>query len=147
MHLFKNPALWRRFIAMVYDLFLILAITMAYGAITLTAFTMITGEQNSDYKPVLNGPGYFLGWLTTVGCFYNYFWIKAGQTVGMKAWRLKVISASGQNISVKQACLRYLVSLFSFFCFGVGYWVCLFRKDKQSLHDIVSQTRTMQYPK
>ena len=47
-----------------------------------------------------------------VSCgFYLYFWVKAGQTLGMRAWRMLLISSDGRPLTLRQACIRLVTSL------------------------------------
>ena len=144
-----TPApLWRRLAAMVYDSFLILAISMAYGAVTLLISSLLFGTRGEkDYTPTIEGLGFQLGWLLTIGCFYAYFWHKAGQTAGMKAWRLKVMTQDNQSPSFGTGILRFFCALVSLATFGLGYFWSLFDPDKHTLHDKLSKTQTVVTPK
>jgi len=68
------------------------------------------------------------------------FWHKSGQTPGYKAYDIKVVDSSNmQNISYYQGFNRYIVFIVSYSLL-IGLFVPLFRKDKKSLHDLVSRS-------
>ena len=143
-----SPApLWRRFAAMGYDLLLVLAISMAYGAITQTIHYFLTGSINHDYAPQMGGVIFQAGWLLCIGAFYVFFWMRAGQTVGMKAWRLKLVSNNNQPLAVANLSIRYFVSIFSLLAFGLGYFWALVDKQGRTLHCIASKTNVLVTPK
>ena len=48
--------------------------------------------------------------------FYGYFWARSGQTIGMRAWRLKLVSLEDRLLGWRQAFLRWLCA--------VAPWVC-----------------------
>ena len=41
--------------------------------------------------------------------YFVWFWTHGGQTVAMKAWRVRVVAADGQPLSQGRALLRYLL--------------------------------------
>jgi uncharacterized RDD family membrane protein YckC len=72
--------------------------------------------------------------------FYSYFWIaNKGQTLGMQAWKIKLISE--ENLTVRVCILRCAFSTFSFLFFGIGYFLIFLRKDNKSLADLATKTR------
>lgn len=48
--------------------------------------------------------------------FYGYFWTRSGQTIGMRAWRLKLVSLEDRLLGWQQAFFRWLCA--------VAPWVC-----------------------
>jgi uncharacterized RDD family membrane protein YckC len=45
-----------------------------------------------------------------VGVYFVWFWTHGGQTLPMKTWRLRVVSAGGTPVSVVRAVVRYLLT-------------------------------------
>lgn len=72
-------------------------------------------------------------WLAFVVCgFYTWFWTRAGQTIGMRAWRLRIQNEDGSHIRVTQALIRLATT-----AFGLGNLMCLFnRKQPRAFQDI-----------
>ncbi len=70
--------------------------------------------------------------------FYCYFWTKNdGQTLGMQAWKIKVLKNDNTNLSINDSLKRCLLSFFLF----PGYLWIIFDKKKRSWADIVSDTK------
>ncbi|MEC8798180.1 MAG: RDD family protein, partial [Pseudomonadota bacterium] len=61
------------------------------------------------------------------------------QTLGMQAWKIKLIS--DEKLTPRVCLLRCAFSTFSFLLFGLGYFLIFFRKDKKSLADLATKTR------
>lgn len=40
--------------------------------------------------------------------FHGYFWTRSGQTIGMRAWRIRVVNERGGSITCTQALYRWL---------------------------------------
>ena len=143
-----RPApLWTRLIAMLYDSFLVLAISMGYGAVMTAITASQSANQAKDYEPTIEGLGFQLGWIAIIFAFYCFFWLRAGQTVGMKAWRLKIVSNSGKSLTLLQCIIRFVAACFSFALGGLGFWWALVDKKKETLHDKISKSSVICYPK
>jgi uncharacterized RDD family membrane protein YckC len=84
-----SASLFKQFIAMLYDGFLIAALLFLATAILLP---FNDGEA-------ISGPAYSLYLLMVIFIFYSWFWHKAGQTLGMKAWKIRIIDEYGLNPS------------------------------------------------
>lgn len=100
---FLAASLWRRMAAMVYDSLLMFALLMVVGATTLP-FTSWLGinRDNIIFKFYLFAAIYlFLGW----------FWTHGGQTLGMRAWKIRLVQRDGRPVSWRLAFFYYLVSL------------------------------------
>ena len=66
---------------------------------------------------------------------HTWFWTRAGQTIGMRAWRLRIQNADGSNIRITQALIRLATA-----AFGLGNLMCLFnRKAPRAFQDIWSE--------
>jgi uncharacterized RDD family membrane protein YckC len=44
-----------------------------------------------------------------LGVYFIWFWSHGGQTVAMKAWRIRVLRADGSPLSLTRALARYLL--------------------------------------
>ncbi|QSX29283.1 RDD family protein [Shewanella cyperi] len=138
---FPRAGFFRRLGAAVYDLLLAVAVWILAGSISFGIFTLLVktgliGMQGEQHVvDVLNGnpvyKGLNLTWiLFCVGLFYALFWSKGGQTLGMRAWRLKVQHPNGQNLSLLTAFARLFWSLG-----GLGNLWILIHGDKLALQD------------
>ncbi len=45
-----------------------------------------------------------------IGAYFVFFWVRAGQTLAMKSWRLRLVDADGRLLSPRRAVLRYLLA-------------------------------------
>lgn len=130
------PAVWRRFAAMVYDSLLVTAISMAYGALALTIGHFFFDNATQ----FTSGLGFQFGWLLVLLAFFCFFWMKGGQTLGMRAWRLQIRHKKNLALpSLIQCVLRCTLAPIGLLLFIVG----LIRKDKQCLHDLISHTQVV----
>lgn len=131
----RGAGLARRLAAMFYDALLILAIWM----ITLLVMVVANGGE-----PVLGAPVQSLLFLEAF-TFVAYFWTRAGQTAGMRAWRLRLESNDGRRVSLHQATLRFAVALVAFGALGIGYFWALIDRQGRTWPDIASNCRVVQY--
>ncbi len=102
---------------MVYDCLLILAVLFLASAVALMFNHGEAIESNLWFTIYL--------WLTLY-TYYAWFWQKSGQTLGMRVWKIRLVSESGENPSWAVCYLRLLCALLSLLCLGLGYWWRLF---------------------
>ncbi len=120
---------------MVYDGLLVLALLIS----TLTLMVVLTNT------PVAGR--HVLGLLFVESfAFFAYFWIFRGQTLGMLAWRLVIVSADGYRITFTQALLRYITGLFSIALFGLGFLAMYLDPDRRTWPDRMSDSRILYIP-
>lgn len=146
--MYISAPLWRRLAALLYDSFILLALSFFYGAV-VTLFATLAGSHHDTYQPMFRHWSFTLGWALTLVAFYCWFWRKSGQTVGMRAWRLKVVDAHIPDTTPAwPKCLRRaLLAAPLVLLGGIGYWFSFFDPQKRSLHDRMSQTRVILIPK
>ncbi len=127
------PPIWRRFTAIIYDSLLLMAVSMAYGGVSLLIYQQLTGTED-----LVSGLGFQVGWLLIIVLFFCFFWQRAGQTLGMQAWRLRVVKKNLTTLPDTKDCLiRLMLAPLGLLFF----FTACFREDKQCLHDIISGTR------
>ena len=123
--MYFNVYIIKRLGAIFYD------ILLAFSLLLFIASIIIIIAQ----KEIQN----IIFFIVMVILFFNYFaisWVRAGQTIGMKAWGLKVIQFDGQNITYMQAIIRFFLAIPSLFLF----FFPLFNKKRLFLHDYISKT-------
>lgn len=124
----SNVSLLRRLGAIVYDVFLAFSLVFFIGMIIIAIF----GEIGDLFL-----------YLVTLPSAYFYFtlsWVKGRQTIGMKAWRFQVIQHNNQNITHRQAFVRFTLGLVSFMTFGLGFAYQFLNKERLCWHDKISDT-------
>ncbi|HYC49378.1 MAG TPA: RDD family protein [Burkholderiales bacterium] len=74
------------------------------------------------------------------GLYFVWQWLRGGQTLAMKTWRVRLVSRDGAPITLRQALLRYIAALL---LFGVSFLWALFDREGQFLHDRLTGTRVV----
>ncbi len=143
-----SPApLWKRLFSTLYDVIILGAVSLFYFAVATAFFEWVLQAHAEDFLPNAQGLGVQLGWLITLIGFYTFFWKRVGQTVAMKAWRLKVVRTNGEPLRWQDCLLRcasgFLLSLPA----ALSYWWILVDKERCALHDRLSKTRVILLPK
>lgn len=75
-----------------------------------------------------------VGWLYTAGMEAS----PAQASIGKLLLGLKVSNTRGERLSFLQATARYFLKLISIASLGIGFFIALFNKKKQMLHDTLS---------
>lgn len=131
----KRPGVLRRLASMLYEVLLllgVLSVTFILPHILLGVFA------NRSAGPAIVQLHFFLVLLV----YFVWFWLKGGQTLAMKTWKLRVVdAASGNCLRPAQALLRYLAAWPSLLLFGIGILWAFFDRDRQFLHDRIAGTR------
>ncbi|MEH6583541.1 MAG: RDD family protein [Halioglobus sp.] len=142
------PLLPRRLAALVYDTLLVLPIIMATVALSMGLRTLIFGGAEGDIHQAEMHPQIvqFIALIAVTG-FFSWFWIRSGQTLGMQAWRIKLVSSNGGPVTALQSVRRCLAATLSALCLGLGYWWCLFDPKRRYWHDYLSGTELVLLPK
>ncbi|MDD5579185.1 MAG: RDD family protein [Methylobacter sp.] len=126
------PGFFRRFAAIFYDLLLLVALFFVATALILPFNSGQAFTAKQLFYPV---------YLLVVSFFfYAWFWTHGGQTLGLRAWKIKVLTLNREQISWKQALLRFTAALLSWIFFGLGFLWIFFDKDKRGWHDYLSKT-------
>jgi len=131
--LLSAPGFLRRLAAQVYDLLLLIALLFLATALLLpfTAGEAISAQQTLIYRIYLAVISFL---------FYGWFWTHGGQTLGLRAWKIKVLTFDQKPISWIQALLRFASALVSWSFFGLGFLWILVDKNRRSWHDHLSKT-------
>lgn len=149
--------LHRRLLAMLYDAMLLLAVLFCVSGAYFTVLMVLQsgGESTSSLASAQTGdvvrelevlepgwPFYPLLAVIYVG-FFVYFWHLSGQTLGMRAWKIRLQHDNGSKPGLVQLLLRLPAALLSFGCAGLGYWVLLWPGVNHSWHDRLTRTRVV----
>ena len=132
----RPATLFRRLAALFYDSLLLLAVWFIATALLLP-FT--SGEAIRPHNPLLSSYLLFISFF-----FYGWFWIHGGQTLGMRAWKLRLGNLREGPVTWLQALLRFMVAIPSGMLFGLGYFWMLVDKRKLTWHDRYSETCVVQ---
>jgi uncharacterized RDD family membrane protein YckC len=96
------PGLLRRLACFVYEGVLLFGVLMIAGYL----FSSLTQQRNA----MLGRHGLQAFLFVVLGIYFTWFWSRSGQTVAMKAWRLRLVTAQGEAVSQPRALARYLLS-------------------------------------
>ena len=142
----KAP-IWRKLSAMIYDWLVLAAVSMAYGAMALTIKVRMLGYTLAEGEKANLGLSGFIGWLVIMVAFYSFFWHRGGQTLGMRAWRLQLVTDDYRYPSWAACIVRAAVASVSFFALGAGYWWQWQDREQKTWHDRASGTQVLLLPK
>ncbi len=141
-----TASLSRRLGAMLYDSLLLLGVLMLALAPPVILYEVATGEPypHQDRAHGILLQLYLLAWIAG---FYLYFWTHGGQTLGMRAWRMRLTRDDGEPPSVGDAARRFGWALLSLLPAGLGLFWCLVDRDDLTWHDRLSRTRPVVVPR
>ena len=123
-----------RLLALVYDFFPVLGLWFVAAGV----FTAIHGDSvRGGWLGLLE---FAVLWLLA-GLYAVLSWRRGGQTLGARAWRLRVVAASGGSATARAAWLRYAVGGVSLLAGGLGFWWAWIDRDRLTWHDRISGTR------
>ena len=131
--------LLRRLLIMAYDAIAVIALMMLVTALLL--FTPLR-TQTAFIDPLPTGIMILTWFLYLAWC-----WRRAGLTLGMRAWRVRLVFENGTKPGWGRCILRFVVSLASAAAFGIGFIWCLFNPRRQSWHDIATNSSMIRTPK
>ncbi|MEW5249102.1 RDD family protein [Microbulbifer sp. 2201CG32-9] len=141
----------RRLAALGYDALIIVGLLMVFMFLALMIASSFSGlncnPQTADYTPCVRGPLLQFGMLVVIAGYFVWSWRAAGQTIGMRAWRLILASPQGVQLGWRQCGLRLLVAPVSLACFGIGYFWAWTRSDRASWQDLASNSQVRLLPK
>lgn len=147
---YPRAGLFRRLGAMLYDTLLSISVVATVMAVISAICMMLIGNGYIDITGY-NSPADYVasqGWFRLLmlyvwGLFFIGFWVKGGQTLGMRAWRLRVQNEDGSLIHVRQAIVRACFSLF-----GLGNLMLLVMpRQKLALQDRLADCEVIVLPK
>jgi uncharacterized RDD family membrane protein YckC len=101
----------RRLATIVYDGLLLSGVLVGATALALGLVVALFGSGTVSVHNPLSGNPFFQTYLLLI-CFFFYggFWTHGGQTLGMRAWRLRIQRRDGRGIGWWQALLRFLIA-------------------------------------
>lgn len=134
----------RRMAAVLYDTMLIGITTAIIGGIIATSISHLAGIELHPGSPLSNL--LFLLDLVIAFLLFGWFWTHGGQTLGMRAWKIKVVTYDGSPFQWPHAFFRYVGALFSWMALGVGFWIAIFDPNKLTWHDRFSRTHLAKTP-
>lgn len=147
----ERPApVWRRLIALVYELLVVLAIVLVTVMASLLATHGHLDNHAWWYRILL---------LLVVEAYFVASWVRGGQSLGMRAWRLYLRDADGGTPDLTRALVRFVILASPllllalapvtgagvavaapFVAWGVDLGVAAVDRRGRALHDILAGT-------
>jgi uncharacterized RDD family membrane protein YckC len=121
------PGLARRLASMLYEALLLVAV--AFFAAWL--FFFASGGRDATAGATRHLLQLFI--LAVFAAYFLWCWLRGGQTLAMKAWRIRLVGATP-----RKALLRFVLALA---LFPVSIAWALVDRDRQFLHDRLAGTR------
>lgn len=128
-----------RIAAMLYESLLVAAVVFVASFAVLP----IVGDLHTPWQKHLF-QGFLLGVLFA---YFSAFWLRSGQTLAMKTWRVRLVRADARPLTLKLAAQRFCLALLGLALAGLGFWWALFDRDRQFLHDHLLGTRLIRMPR
>ena len=113
----------KNIIICVYDLMLLFSVLFF---MSMPWVIVTSGEA------VIGNIFYQLYLLIIILTYYLWFWIRHGQTLGMKSWKTYVLNTDNTKINIRQGIIRIILALVG------GHLVLIF--TSKSLQDIISDS-------
>lgn len=124
---------------MLYDGVILLGLLMLASAVALPF---------GDPQKTAFGDFWFTAWLFLICFLYlGACWRYAGMTLGMRAWRVRLISAGGDVISWPRCLLRFFAGIVSVAVFGLGIAWSLLDRQQRGWHDLAAGTQLIRLHK
>lgn len=128
-----TPPLARRLASMFYELILLFAV--AFAATWLFFFASggrgAEGTARSLLQALL---------LAVYAAYFLWCWLRGGQTLAMKTWRIRLVGRSGARVRPATALLRFVLALVLVPSL-IGIVWSFIDRDRQFLHDRLAGTR------
>ena len=139
-----TPSLLRRLAAIVYDTLLLIGVLFLATALALVMTIVWLGsERVIEHNPLVGNP-LFSGYLVAISfLFFGWFWTHGGQTLGMKAWKMRVVDNDNRSLDWSDAGKRFAAAGLSWATLGLGFLWQYLDRDRLTWHDRLSGTRLM----
>jgi len=126
-------SLSRRLLSLIYETLLLTAVVIG-GGFVFTAAAAAIGS--APPRIVLQS------WLLFVsGAYFVWHWVRGGQTLPMRTWRLRIVTTESAPLTWRLAALRFVLACAGTLLAGCGFFWALIDPDRQFLHDRIVGTR------
>jgi len=128
----RAPPISRRLASALYDALLITALVF----IATWPFIAFFGDSTHGWRRHL-----LQAWIVLVaGAYFVWFWTRSGQTLPMKTWGIRLVTADGRAPGTARAIHRYALALLGLAAAGLGFAWALLDPERQFLHDRLAGT-------
>ena len=118
--------------------------TLCAGVLGVWLGLEIAGYDAPSYRLIdtLLLPFGFLSLFIFLAYFIG-FASSCGQTPGKAIMRIRVVSITGENVTLSMIVVRTLGYILSGMLLGLGFFMAVVTKHRRSLHDLLSDTRVV----
>jgi len=127
-----RPGLARRLASMVYEALLAFAVAFFAGALFLVA----SGTRDATQGLLRHELQFVLA--VALSAYFLFCWLRGGQTLAMKAWRLRLV-----NVTPRRALVRLILAAL---LLPLSIVWALIDRDGQFLHDRLAGTTLIYVP-
>jgi len=131
----QGAGLMRRLAALAYDALLVGGLVFVFTLLLV----LVRGGRSIDPDTLW----YRASLVAVAFAFCGVSWTRGGQTLGMRAWRIRVVALDGRAPSWPRAALRFAASWLALAPAGLGYWWALVDRERRCWHDVLSGTRVI----
>ncbi|HZP68040.1 MAG TPA: RDD family protein [Rudaea sp.] len=131
-----------RLLAAIYDLLPLCGLWFLAGVVALLATGGALDTHRLAHKLLVQA--LVLG---VTAAYFLVSWLRGGQTIGMRAWRLRVVRADGSPLHARDAVLRLVVAPVSLAALGLGFCWVFFDAERRAWHDLAAGTRVVRLEK
>jgi len=131
--------LWRRLASAFYDALLLAAIwiVVAMADLYLRGAAGLTPSVHALRAELVLAALLFFGWS----------WTHGGQTLGMRAWRLRLRRVDGLPVNWPTALARFAYAWLAWLPLGAGVLWCAIDARRRAWHDALSGTEVVLVPR
>jgi uncharacterized RDD family membrane protein YckC len=127
-----TPGLARRLASLGYEALTAFAVAFFAGAL----FFVATGTRDATSGTLRHELQLVLA--ATLAAYYLFCWLRGGQTLAMKAWRIRLV-----DVTAGKAIARLLLAAL---LLPISIVWAVFDRDRQFLHDRLAGTRLIYVP-
>ncbi|MFN7085878.1 MAG: RDD family protein [Burkholderiales bacterium] len=126
-------SLTRRALALIYEALLLAAVLFAA---TLPLVIFFRHAEPALMRPLLR-----LYALALCGGYFVWQWLRGGQTLPMKTWRIRLVTREGAPLTLRHALVRFVLAATGALLFGAGFLWAFADRERQFLHDRLAGTK------
>ena len=123
----------RRALALVYEALLLIAVVFI-GSLPFVMFVNVTDHGVTRLL-------FQLYLVALTGLYFTWQWLRGGQTLAMKTWRMRVVTRAGSPLTWGRALKRFAFALPGTLLFGAGFLWALVDREGLFLHDRLAGTK------
>jgi uncharacterized RDD family membrane protein YckC len=139
-HQARSPGFLRRLAAMAYDLVLLFGMLMIAVTLVVVPYDLLAGTP-FPHEERLHALGLQLYLIGVIGLFFVFFWVRGGQTLGMRTWHFQLVREDGTDLRKRDALARLAWAVVCLAPAGAGFFWMLLDRDSLTCYDRLSHTK------